>query len=199
MWRCRCAARGQPGEGPQGQHRAGNPHELGHRVVVGLDAGQHLAEHIVREAFHRSEDEARHGGKIVPFKAWPGAQCNATSRCNKGLCAAARCRAVISAACLPRPCPPESPRHAPPDPHFQRRPNRRDLLICPAGPDPDHRRLRPGLAVRAPGAPKKIVMSTGAAGGAYHYFGERYREKLPRTASRWSCGHPPAPSKTCAG
>ena len=29
-----------------------------------------------------------------------------------------------------------------------------------------------------PAPPKKIVMSTGAAGGAYHYFGERYREKL---------------------
>ncbi|WP_398311546.1 TAXI family TRAP transporter solute-binding subunit [Zoogloea sp.] len=29
-----------------------------------------------------------------------------------------------------------------------------------------------------PAAPKRIVMSTGAAGGAYHYFGERYREKL---------------------
>lgn len=29
-----------------------------------------------------------------------------------------------------------------------------------------------------PAPPKKIVMSTGAAGGAYHFFGERYREKL---------------------
>ncbi len=29
-----------------------------------------------------------------------------------------------------------------------------------------------------PAPPKKIVMSTGAAGGAYHYFGERYRDKL---------------------
>ncbi|WP_374260313.1 TAXI family TRAP transporter solute-binding subunit [Zoogloea sp.] len=29
-----------------------------------------------------------------------------------------------------------------------------------------------------PAPPKKIVFSTGAAGGAYHYFGERYREKL---------------------
>ncbi|MBP8133758.1 TAXI family TRAP transporter solute-binding subunit [Zoogloea oleivorans] len=29
-----------------------------------------------------------------------------------------------------------------------------------------------------PAPPTKIVMSTGAAGGAYHYFGERYREKL---------------------
>ncbi|MCK6386787.1 MAG: TAXI family TRAP transporter solute-binding subunit [Zoogloea sp.] len=29
-----------------------------------------------------------------------------------------------------------------------------------------------------PAPPKKIVISTGAPGGAYHYFGERYREKL---------------------
>jgi TRAP-type uncharacterized transport system substrate-binding protein len=29
-----------------------------------------------------------------------------------------------------------------------------------------------------PAPPKKIVISTGAAGGAYHYFGERYRDKL---------------------
>ena len=29
-----------------------------------------------------------------------------------------------------------------------------------------------------PAPPKKIVISTGAPGGAYHYFGERYRDKL---------------------
>jgi hypothetical protein len=40
--------------------------------------------------------------------------------------------------------------------------------------------LPPSLAWQfvRPAPPKKIVMSTGAAGGAYHYFGERYRDKL---------------------
>ena len=58
-------------------------------------------------------------------------------------------------------------------------PNRRDLLIL----------TLPALILIIaafvlawqfvrPAAPKRIVMSTGATGGAYHYFGERYREKL---------------------
>ena len=46
---------GEQPEGPRRQHGAGNPDELGHRMVVALDAGQHLAENVVREAFHRSE------------------------------------------------------------------------------------------------------------------------------------------------
>ena len=29
-----------------------------------------------------------------------------------------------------------------------------------------------------PAPPKKIVITTGAPGGAYHYFAERYRDKL---------------------
>jgi hypothetical protein len=38
-------------------------------VVVALDAGQHLAQHVVREAFHRGEQEAGHG-KILLFKTF---------------------------------------------------------------------------------------------------------------------------------
>jgi hypothetical protein len=115
-----------------------------------------------------------------PFKAWPGAQCNAVLRCNKGLCAVPGCRAVISRPLAQAPrIRRRLPRHAPSDPLFQRlpKPPRSPELALPA--------LILIIAAFAlawqfvrPAPPKRIVMSTGAAGGAYHYFGERYREKL---------------------
>jgi hypothetical protein len=50
--------------------------------------------------------------------------------------------------------------------------------LRPAGPRPDRRGVCAGLAVRAPGAAQEDRHQHRRAGGAYHYFGERYRDKL---------------------
>jgi hypothetical protein len=42
------------------------------RVGIALDAGQHLAQHVVGEAFHGGEQEAGHGRNIQRIQDFQG-------------------------------------------------------------------------------------------------------------------------------
>jgi hypothetical protein len=73
------ATRGDPREGPRGSTE---PDTRANSVTAwaALDAGQHLAQHVVGEAFHGGEQEAGHGRNIQRIQDFQGGRTAAKRR-----------------------------------------------------------------------------------------------------------------------